>query len=118
MLQKIYRITKQLEFDAFFGNKFKQARGRNFSTANFIFKSKPNGLKNSRFGFVISNKIDNRAVVRNRLRRYTRETIRLNLDKFKQNLDCLIVFKKGSQTLDHEKLEKEILGIFKTIRLL
>ncbi|KKQ79177.1 MAG: Ribonuclease P protein component [Parcubacteria group bacterium GW2011_GWC2_38_7] len=118
MLQKIYRITKQLEFDSFFGAKFKNARGRNFSTANFIFKSKLNGLKNARFGFVISNKIDNRAVVRNRLRRHTIETIRPNLDKFKQNLDCLLVFKKGAQNLDHEKLEKELLGIFKTIRML
>jgi len=118
MLPKKFRITKQVEFDAFFGVKFKQAGGRNFTTPNFIFKSQKNTVEHPRFGFVISNKIDNRAVVRNRLRRQTSEIIRLNLDNFKQKLDCLLIFKKGAEKLDYEGLEKDLIRIFKTTRLL
>lgn len=118
MLARKFRITKQTEFDAFFGVKFKKAQGRNFTTANFIFKSKKNGLDSPRFGFVVSNKIDNRSTVRNRVKRQAREIIRLNLDKFKQPVDCLLVFKKGAEKLDFADLEKELLFIFKTTKLL
>ena len=95
MLPKKHRITKQTEFDSFFGGKFKQAQGRSFTTTHFIFKSKMNNLGCPRFGFVVSNKIDNRATVRNRLRRQSREVIHANLEKFKQPVDCLLVFKRG-----------------------
>ncbi len=118
MLPKKHRITKQTEFDSFFGGKFKQAKGRSFTTPHFIFKSKQTALDCPRFGFVVSNKIDNRATVRNRLRRQSRDIIHTNLDKFKQNVDCLLVFKKGVEKMDFAGLEKELLFIFKTTRLL
>jgi len=118
MLARKFRITKQTDFDAFFGAKFKKAQGRNFTTANFIFKSKKNELNRPRFGFVVSNKIDNRSTVRNRIKRQVREIIRLNLEKFKQPVDCLFVFKKGAEKLAFADLEKELMFIFKTTRLL
>ena len=52
----------------------------------------PNGEVNpSRFGFVISTKIDKRAVVRNRIKRLLREAVRSNLEKIPDGFDLVFV---------------------------
>ena len=45
----------------------------------------------SRFGFVISKKIDKRAVVRNRIKRLLREAVRNKLEKIPGGFDIVFV---------------------------
>ncbi|OGH24213.1 MAG: ribonuclease P protein component [Candidatus Levybacteria bacterium RIFCSPLOWO2_01_FULL_39_24] len=65
------------------------------STPQFLLKEKKNGLEINRFGIVVSKKIDKRAVIRNRIKRFFRTTL-LNLEK-KINVghDILLIVKKG-----------------------
>ncbi len=60
----------------------------------FLLKKQENGLSVNRFGIVVSKKVDNRAVVRNRVKRFFRTAL-MNLGK-KMNVghDILIVVKK------------------------
>lgn len=63
MLPKIYRLTKKKDFDAVY------QMGKSVRSGLLAGKYLPNGLANSRFGFVVSKKISNKAVVRNKIRR-------------------------------------------------
>ena len=118
MLIKKFRITKEKEFEEFFGKKLKTNGGRNVSTSSFVLKFFPNKLGNPRFAIIISNKIDKRAVVRNKLRRWIREVIRLNLKDIKINTDCLFVVQKPVLKLEREEFKKEVLGLLKKANLL
>jgi ribonuclease P protein component len=118
MLEKKYRITKQKEFDQFFGQNFKKLGGRSVSTKEFVFKYYENGQKLSRFAFITSNKLDNRATVRNKLRRQLRDVVRLNLLKLKKNVDVLLVCQKPILKLDYEQLEQAMVSAAKKARLL
>lgn len=117
MLKKINRINQEKDFDRFFGLNFKQARGLNLSTPNLIMKLLRSDLKKSRFGFVVPNKIDKRATVRNRIKRQMREIVRLNLPKIKLTVDGLILVKPGIKKLDYKQIEKEIVELFLKARI-
>ena len=45
----------------------------------------------SRFSFVVSKKVDKRAVVRNQIRRRLRELVRKNLDSINSGFDCIFI---------------------------
>ncbi len=65
-----------------------------FTSPQFTLKEKKNGLTINRFGIVVSKKVDKRAVVRNRIKRFLRTTL-VNLDrKMNTGHDILLVVKK------------------------
>jgi ribonuclease P protein component len=67
-----------------------------FTTPQFIFKEKKNGLAVNRFGIIVSKKIDKRAVERNRIKRIFR-VILLSLEqKTNTGHDILLIIKKGA----------------------
>lgn len=112
MLSQKYRLVKQSDFSLVFKNG-KKAFGR-----LFFIRYTPNNKENSRFSVVISNKISKKATIRNRARRQVREIIRLNLSKFKQNLDIIINILKPSLDCSYEELEMEMLKILKDNRII
>lgn len=111
MLPVAYRLKKDEDFQ-------KLATGGKYSYSSyFTLKYKPNKLEHSRFGFVISTKIDKRASVRNRLKRQMREIIRLKLAKIPQGYDIMLVPKKAALGLTYEQLDNELGGLFGKARL-
>ncbi|MBU1132494.1 ribonuclease P protein component [Patescibacteria group bacterium] len=116
MLPKTNRITKQKEFDRFFGKNFHQVRGINLSSSHLILKYYPNNRTVSRFGLLVSNKIDKRATARNRIKRQLRESIHLNLPNFKTNIDALIIAKPSIKNVESVDLRKELLNIFRKVK--
>ncbi|NQT49138.1 ribonuclease P protein component [Candidatus Kuenenbacteria bacterium] len=118
MLNKLNRITKQREFDAFFGKEFKLKKGKNMAGRFMILKVFKNELKTPRFGFMLNTKVDKRAVVRNRIKRQLRESIRLRLKEFKGSFDCLIVVKPTVKDIEAKELEKELFYLFKKANIL
>lgn len=118
MLPKENRITKTLEFDACFGAKFKQAGGKSFSTDAFVFKVLPNHKKTNRFGFIVGTKVDNRASVRNKVKRRLRAIFHKQLDNILVGYDFLVVATKPSAKLEFVEVERQCIDFLEKMRVL
>lgn len=85
------------------GIKFTSASFSNIP--QFVLKAKKNNLSVNRFGIIVSKKIDKRAVARNKIKRFFRNTLyRLN-KKLALGHDILFIVKKG--ILEKEKKENQ-----------
>ena len=84
MLKKKYRLLKETKFEKkdFYASPF------------FVLKIAKNEESFSRFGFIVSKKIDKRATVRNTVKRKIRICIEANLYKIKPGHDMLFILKK------------------------
>lgn len=112
MLPRKYRLAKEKDFKTL-------AKNGGFSfTKELGIKYLKNNLNFSRFGFVVSNKIDKRATVRNKIKRRLREIVYQNLDKFKLSFDILILTKPAIKNLDFWQMKKKLEDLFKKSSLL
>jgi ribonuclease P protein component len=68
---------------------------KTFSSSDFVLKISKNQISESRFGFVVSKKIDKRATARNRIKRTFRACIEEALENIKPGLDFLFIVKKA-----------------------
>mgnify|MGYP001268877558 CR=1 FL=1 len=84
MLKKKYRLLKKTKFD----------KKNLYNSLVFVLKFTENEKTLSRFGFVVSKKIDKRATVRNRAKRKIRVCIETNIDIIKPGYDMLFILKK------------------------
>jgi len=62
----------------------------------------------SRFGFVISTKIDKRATVRNRIKRLLREAVRARLAKVPNGFDLVFVVRPKIVSKSYEEVCAEV----------
>lgn len=90
MLGKINRLQKDKEFRKI----FKQSRP--ISAGNLVFRvmRQPNSVS-TRFGFVISNKIDKRSTKRNALKRRLRSIARELILKIKSGYDIIVIVRRN-----------------------
>lgn len=84
MLKKVNRLKA--------GERINSARV--LSTKLFTLKFTKNSIEGSRFGFLVSKKVDMRATARNRLRRKIRGCIENGLEEIKKGFDLLFILKK------------------------
>lgn len=112
MLKKIYRVTKDKEFQTIF------RRGRYQSTAFFSINYLPNRQNLTRIGIVITKKITKKAVERNLIKRRVREIAREFHPRIKPGFDLVIVTKKPLLDADYTKLKKDLEYIFRRADLL
>lgn len=76
-------------------------KGRTFSSPFFAIKIIFSGtLAPPRFGFIVSNKISRRAVVRNRIKRRLREQIRRRQGLFAPGADVIVVARQALVNAD------------------
>lgn len=118
MLRRLYRISSERDINRFFGLAFKKNRGRNFTSPFLLMKGLPGKGVNPRFGFVVSKSIDNRATVRNLIKRRMREAVRLNLGKVKVPVDLLLIAKSPIKNADYKQIEADIFKLFYQARIL
>jgi ribonuclease P protein component len=85
MLRKRYRLPI----------KIKLTHSSVSRSETFLLKISQNKLSFNRFGFIISKKIDKRAVVRNRTKRLIRSCIEEISGKIKQGYDMLFIIQKS-----------------------
>jgi len=111
MLQKINRLTRNKDFDRVFKT------GQSFYSKVLGVKTAPNGLKVSRFGFLIGVKVSKKAVVRNLFKRRLRETIRKELPSLKSSQDVVIIVFNQILDKNFEDLQKIINSGFKRLKL-
>jgi len=76
---------------------------------------KPDGGEGLRAGFIISKKIGG-AVLRNRIKRVIKETLRKSKIKLNCSLDVLFIVKRSTEGVDLKELKRELnknLSLFK-----
>ena len=102
MFKKNLRIRRQKDFD-FLYQKGKRARSKFF---NIIFV--PNGAGFNRFAFIVSTRVDKKAVIRNKLKRRMREIIRKNYNKIKPGFDFIIIALPQSAKASFEEVKTDL----------
>ena len=108
MLKKINRISKEKEFKEIL------KKGKiNHSPAFAIKWLKGEGEK--QFGVVVSKKISNRAVDRNKVRRRIMEAVYRNWQGFPEGIKIVFLVKKNILEKKTDALEKDIAGIIKIL---
>ncbi len=87
MLSKKNRLTKKKDFEAVFKNS------KTFKQGFLVLKTAKNNLGINRFGFVVSLKVSKKAVVRNRVKRRLRETVKLEIknNNKKEGIDAIFI---------------------------
>lgn len=74
----------------------------------FILKATRNTLSYHRFAFVVSKRIDKRAVVRNRLKRILREIAYVSSLPYPLGMDILFIVKKNFSQVDNVRMQEEV----------
>ena len=97
---------RKADFDAVYRH------GKRRSNSHFTVFSKANDLPESRFGFSIKRALGG-AVVRNRIRRRTREVIRLHRQEIPAGWDIVIHPKPNVATAAFPALTAELLKLLK-----
>jgi len=101
------RLVRKADFDAVYRH------GKRRSNSHFTVFSKANDLPQSRFGFSIKRALGG-AVVRNRMRRRTREIIRLHRQEISAGWDIVIHPKPTVATAPFTALAAALLNLLKT----
>ncbi len=112
MLAKANRLKKKKDFERI------AKQGRTVASSFLVLKFLPNDLTESRVGFVCSKKVSNKAVVRNRIKRRLRESIRAHLTDLKPGYDLVFFSKQAIAQEDFESISKEAVSLLKKANLL
>lgn len=110
MLPKENRLTDDYDF-----RRVKRL-GKSYHCPLFKFSFAPQKVSGlSRFGFVISKKIDKRAVVRNKIKRLLRQAVRENLEKIPEGFDIVFVVRPSIVGKSYEEISLEFNKILSKI---
>lgn len=91
--------------------------GQSFFLPEMVIKYKANQEDITKIGFIVSTKVDKKAVVRNKVARHLREVSRELFPKLKTGYSVLIIAKKQVLELDFATIKKQINFAFEKIRL-
>lgn len=112
MLPKLNRLKKRKDFERVLGRGI-------LLREDFLFLKKiENNLSFSRIGFIVSQKISKKAVIRNRIKRRLREIIRLNLPIIKSGYDFVFFTKKGIEDKQFSEIKNEVEKLIKRAKLI
>lgn len=107
-------LTRQYRLPG--GYRFKASDIRR--TPYFLLKVAKNDLLISRFGFVISKRIDKRATERNRIRRALSSVIVDNVSGLNGGYDMLFIVQPGASGQEAAVLREEVRKVLKATRVL
>jgi ribonuclease P protein component len=94
MLKKFQRLSKVINFK----------KAKTISSPFLTIKFFENGEDVTKFAFVISKKIDKRAVIRNKLKRILSKQVEEILEKIKTGQSIVIITKPGVLEKDSKEL--------------
>lgn len=111
MLARTFRLVKESDFTKVL------RKGRGWRTPQAQFKSLSNGLKISRFGIVVSNKVSKKASKRNLLKRRLREIIRGLMPDIKPGYDIVLIAYPPLLEKDFSQLQELVSQAFQKLAL-
>lgn len=86
--------------------------GKSIANKFIVMYTKKNNLGYNRVGFCASKKVGN-SVVRNRMRRYMRESYRLNCDRIGSGYDIVFLARIIAKDCTSEEIKKAMLHLFR-----
>lgn len=99
-------------------NLKRKVESKNYDTPLFKIKISQNSENKNRFGFVVSKKIDKKAVVRNQTKRVLKKAAKSFLGKISEDKDIIFVSKKVLKNVDFNEARILIEGVFKRSQIL
>ncbi len=112
MLPKNSRLQKKKDIERVF------KKGKGFKEGFLILKTVKNNSKESRFGFLVSQKVSKKAVVRNKTKRRLRNLVAEKLKLIKPGTDNLFIASPGTEEKSFLEIKKEIDSLFKKAKIL
>lgn len=98
MLKKVFRLPLGIQ----------QAFTKTHAAHPFVVKIAKSDKMYPRFGFVVSKRVDKRAVVRNSIKRRVRACVEEKLNAFPKGFDFLFILKKSVYAATHETICQHI----------
>lgn len=112
LLPKINRLRKKKDIQMVL------KQGRIIGSDFLFFKFLKNNLNAIRVAFVVSKKISQKAVVRNKIKRRLREVFRIYLSNLKTGYDLVFFAKRGIEKKCFREIQAEVERLFIKTKLL
>jgi len=109
-------LTNRLKKTTEISKVFKE--GRFFKEGFLILKTAKNNLNKSRFGFIVSQKISKKAVLRNKIKRRLRAIVGKELKTIKTGTDNLVVALPGLEKKDFSSTKETLNNLIKKAKLI
>lgn len=93
------------------------SKGQTFFLPQFVFKYLENSEDATKVGFIVSTKVDKKAVARNRLARQMREAASQLLPDLKPGYSVLVIAKRPALELDFATIVKQFTFAFSKIKI-
>jgi len=111
MLAKENRLTKKKDFSLIF------KKGLGVKEGFLFIKTTLNRSGESRFAFVVSQKVSKSAVVRNKIRRILKELIKGHLEQTKTGIDGVLIVYPGIDYKKKDEIADKLEKLFKKAKL-
>ncbi|HET9946583.1 MAG TPA: ribonuclease P protein component [Patescibacteria group bacterium] len=108
MLPKQYRLPVGVSFQ----------NARSATTPHFSFRWISTENSQNRYGFIVSKKVDSRAVMRNRAKRMLRQCVEQYQDSMAVSYDFLFTVRKNFVNFTLKQLEEEFVDVLTQNNLL
>lgn len=112
MLPLKNRLKKEKDFQRVFD------RGRFINSDLISVRFLANGTDDTRVGFIVSKKVSKKAVLRNKVKRMLRETMRENMERMKGGFDMIITAKSKMSKTQPEEVDETLKGLLKRSNLI
>jgi len=109
-LKKRFRVKKEKDFNAIF------KEGKSFANRKFVIYRLENNEQHFRVGLSVSKKLGN-AVTRNQIKRRIRHILIEHKDQLVENVDFVVIARKGVEILDYAEMEKNLLHVLKLSKI-
>ncbi len=105
-LRKSFRVKKEKDFNAIF------QEGKSVANRKFVVYRLENSEQHFRVGLSVSKKLGN-AVTRNQIKRRIRHVLIAHKDQIIENLDFVVIARKGVEEMNYTDIEKNLLHVLR-----
>ena len=109
-MKKRFRVKKEKDFSAIF------KKGESFANRKFVIYRLENNEQHFRVGLSVSKKLGN-AVTRNQIKRRIRHILIEHKNQLVENVDFVVIARKGVEILDYAEMEKNLLHVLKLSKI-
>ena len=109
-LRKSFRVKKEKDFNAIF------QEGKSVANRKFVIYRLENNETHFRVGLSVSKKLGN-AVTRNQIKRRIRHVLIQNSNQLVDNVDFVVIARKGVELLEYAEIEKNLLHVLRLAKI-